>query len=112
MFIGLLLRAMKNDINLKRVAAFSKRMLQVGNTLHSQFCVALFLDCSPFLPVVSFVFTVVSMNLLSVYLCLLGLLNYFIFCNLILSFFLFSQVCISCYNCYSNCSSLKEWMMI
>jgi len=31
MFIGLLLRAMKNDINIKRVAAFSKRILQVGN---------------------------------------------------------------------------------
>ncbi|PKI43812.1 hypothetical protein CRG98_035823 [Punica granatum] len=30
MFIGLLLRAMKNDINLKRVAAFSKRLLQVA----------------------------------------------------------------------------------
>ncbi|TXG68195.1 hypothetical protein EZV62_003130 [Acer yangbiense] len=29
MFIGLLLRAMKNDVNLKRVAAFSKRLLQV-----------------------------------------------------------------------------------
>lgn len=36
MFIGLLLRAMKNDINLKRVAAFAKRLLQVSlscNTL-------------------------------------------------------------------------------
>lgn len=30
MFIGLLLRAMKNDINLKRVAAFAKRLLQVS----------------------------------------------------------------------------------
>lgn len=30
MFIGLLLRAMKSDINLKRVAAFSKRLLQVS----------------------------------------------------------------------------------
>ncbi|XP_010261717.1 PREDICTED: CCAAT/enhancer-binding protein zeta isoform X2 [Nelumbo nucifera] len=30
MFIGLLLRAMKNDINLKRVSAFSKRLLQVA----------------------------------------------------------------------------------
>ncbi|KAL9256001.1 SLOW WALKER 2-like protein [Drosera capensis] len=29
MFIGLLLRAMKSDINIKRVAAFAKRMLQV-----------------------------------------------------------------------------------
>ncbi|KAH9665410.1 CBF domain-containing protein [Citrus sinensis] len=29
MFIGLLHRAMKNDVNLKRVAAFSKRLLQV-----------------------------------------------------------------------------------
>lgn len=29
MFIGLLLRAMKNDVNLKRAAAFSKRLLQV-----------------------------------------------------------------------------------
>lgn len=29
MFIGLLLRAMKSDVNLKRVAAFSKRLLQV-----------------------------------------------------------------------------------
>ncbi|XP_030535917.1 protein SLOW WALKER 2 [Rhodamnia argentea] len=30
MFIGLLLRAMKSDVNLKRVAAFSKRLLQVA----------------------------------------------------------------------------------
>lgn len=29
MFIALLLRAMKRDVNLKRVAAFSKRLLQV-----------------------------------------------------------------------------------
>lgn len=29
MFIALLLRAMKNDINVKRVAAFAKRLLQV-----------------------------------------------------------------------------------
>lgn len=29
MFIALLLRAMKNDINIKRVAAFAKRLLQV-----------------------------------------------------------------------------------
>ena len=34
MFIGLLLRAMKNDVNLKRVAAFAKRMLQVSNKTH------------------------------------------------------------------------------
>lgn len=33
MFIGLLLRAMKNDINLKRVAAFSKRLLQVCDSI-------------------------------------------------------------------------------
>ncbi|XP_010033666.2 CCAAT/enhancer-binding protein zeta [Eucalyptus grandis] len=30
MFIGLLLRVMKSDVNLKRVAAFSKRLLQVA----------------------------------------------------------------------------------
>lgn len=30
MLIGLLLRAMKNDINLRRVAAFAKRLLQVS----------------------------------------------------------------------------------
>ena len=30
MFIGLVLRALKNDINLKRVSAFSKRLLQVS----------------------------------------------------------------------------------
>lgn len=30
MFIGLLLRTMKSDVNLKRVAAFSKRLLQVN----------------------------------------------------------------------------------
>jgi ribosome biogenesis protein MAK21 len=35
MFIGLLLRAMKSDVNLKRVAAFAKRVLQVSNELHS-----------------------------------------------------------------------------
>lgn len=34
MFIGLLLRAMKNDVNLKRVAAFAKRILQVSNKIH------------------------------------------------------------------------------
>lgn len=32
-FIGLLLRAMKNDINLRRVAAFSKRLLQVCDSV-------------------------------------------------------------------------------
>ncbi|OAY68069.1 CCAAT/enhancer-binding protein zeta, partial [Ananas comosus] len=30
LFLGLLVKAMKNDINLKRVAAFSKRLLQVA----------------------------------------------------------------------------------
>lgn len=30
MFIGLLSRSMKNDVNMKRVAAFSKRLLQVS----------------------------------------------------------------------------------
>ncbi|KAJ0075194.1 hypothetical protein Patl1_33792 [Pistacia atlantica] len=39
MFIGLLLRAMKNDVNLKRVAAFAKRVLQV-NAASSYSCVA------------------------------------------------------------------------
>lgn len=34
MFIALLLRAMKRDVNLKRVAAFSKRLLQVTIKLH------------------------------------------------------------------------------
>lgn len=34
MFIALLLRAMKRDVNLKRVAAFSKRLLQVIIKLH------------------------------------------------------------------------------
>ena len=29
MFIGLLIRAMKSDLNLKRVAAFAKRVMQV-----------------------------------------------------------------------------------
>lgn len=42
MFIGLLLRAMKRDVNLKRVAAFSKRLLQVIVQLH-------FLCLSPFI---------------------------------------------------------------
>ncbi|CAA0829454.1 Unknown protein [Striga hermonthica] len=44
MFIALLLRAMKNDINLKRVAAFSKRLLQVALQLPPQYaCACLFL---------------------------------------------------------------------
>lgn len=38
MFIGLLLRAMKSDVNLKRVAAFAKRVLQVSNKMHSCSC--------------------------------------------------------------------------
>ncbi|GAB4841942.1 auxilin-like clathrin-binding protein required for normal clathrin function [Ancistrocladus abbreviatus] len=44
MFIGLLLRAMKNDINIKRVAAFSKRLLQVALQQPPQYaCGCLFL---------------------------------------------------------------------
>ncbi|KAH6773344.1 CCAAT-binding factor [Perilla frutescens var. frutescens] len=44
MFIALLLRAMKNDINIKRVAAFSKRLLQVALQLPPQYaCGCLFL---------------------------------------------------------------------
>ncbi|KAL8138359.1 hypothetical protein V2J09_004360, partial [Rumex salicifolius] len=44
MFIGLLLRALKNDINLKRVAAFSKRILQVALQQPPQYaCGCLFL---------------------------------------------------------------------
>ncbi|CAA7052467.1 unnamed protein product [Microthlaspi erraticum] len=44
MFIGLLLRAMKNDINVKRVAAFSKRILQVALQQPPQYaCGCLFL---------------------------------------------------------------------
>ncbi|KAK9153181.1 hypothetical protein Sjap_000661 [Stephania japonica] len=44
MFIGLLLRAIKNDINLKRVSAFSKRLLQVALQQPPQFaCGCLFL---------------------------------------------------------------------
>ncbi|CAK9144659.1 unnamed protein product [Ilex paraguariensis] len=44
MFIGLLLRAMKSDINLKRVAAFSKRLLQVALQQPPQYaCGCLFL---------------------------------------------------------------------
>lgn len=44
MFIGLLLRAMKNDVNLKRVSAFSKRVLQVSDALYSLFACSLFLS--------------------------------------------------------------------
>ncbi|KAK4427436.1 CCAAT/enhancer-binding protein zeta [Sesamum alatum] len=44
MFIALILRAMKNDINIKRVAAFSKRLLQVALQLPPQYaCGCLFL---------------------------------------------------------------------
>ncbi|KAL2933089.1 CCAAT/enhancer-binding protein zeta [Bienertia sinuspersici] len=44
MFIGLLLRAMKGDVNLKRVAAFSKRLLQVSLQQPPQYaCGCLFL---------------------------------------------------------------------
>ncbi|KAL7180544.1 hypothetical protein ACSBR1_043694 [Camellia fascicularis] len=44
MFIGLLLRAMKNDINLKRVSAFAKRLLQVALQQPPQYaCGCLFL---------------------------------------------------------------------
>uniref|UniRef100_A0A7N0TZJ5 CCAAT-binding factor domain-containing protein n=1 Tax=Kalanchoe fedtschenkoi TaxID=63787 RepID=A0A7N0TZJ5_KALFE len=44
LFIGLLLRAMKNDINLKRVAAFAKRLLQVALQQPPQYsCGILFL---------------------------------------------------------------------
>ncbi|GAV61402.1 CBF domain-containing protein [Cephalotus follicularis] len=44
MFIGLVLRAMKSDINLKRVAAFSKRLLQVALQQPPQYaCGCLFL---------------------------------------------------------------------
>ncbi|XP_021716576.1 CCAAT/enhancer-binding protein zeta-like isoform X1 [Chenopodium quinoa] len=44
MFIGLLLRAMKSDVNLKRVAAFSKRLLQVSLQQPPQYaCGCLFL---------------------------------------------------------------------
>ncbi|XP_010428130.1 PREDICTED: CCAAT/enhancer-binding protein zeta-like [Camelina sativa] len=44
MFIGLLLRAMKNDINVKRVAAFAKRILQVALQQPPQYaCASLFL---------------------------------------------------------------------
>ncbi|KAH1149412.1 hypothetical protein GLYMA_16G012100v4 [Glycine max] len=44
MFIALLLRAMKRDINLKRVAAFSKRLLQIALQQPPQYaCACLFL---------------------------------------------------------------------
>ncbi|KAJ9184828.1 hypothetical protein P3X46_004516 [Hevea brasiliensis] len=44
MFIGLILRAMKNDVNLKRVSAFSKRLLQVSLQQPPQYaCGCLFL---------------------------------------------------------------------
>lgn len=44
MFIGILLRAMKSDVNLKRVAAFSKRLLQVSLQQPPQYaCGCLFL---------------------------------------------------------------------
>ncbi|KAK6148778.1 hypothetical protein DH2020_016303 [Rehmannia glutinosa] len=44
MFIALILRAMKNDINIKRVAAFSKRLLQVALQLPPQYaCACLFM---------------------------------------------------------------------
>ncbi|KAF5470970.1 hypothetical protein F2P56_011451 [Juglans regia] len=44
MFIGLLLRAMKSDVNLKRVAAFAKRVLQVALRQPPQYaCGCLFL---------------------------------------------------------------------
>ncbi|GMH17563.1 hypothetical protein Nepgr_019404 [Nepenthes gracilis] len=44
MFIGLLLRSMKNDINIRRVAAFSKRLLQVALQQPPQYaCGCLFL---------------------------------------------------------------------
>ncbi|XP_062076846.1 protein SLOW WALKER 2 [Humulus lupulus] len=44
MFIGLLLRAMKSDVNLKRVAAFAKRVMQVALQQPPQYaCGCLFL---------------------------------------------------------------------
>ncbi|CAI0473109.1 unnamed protein product [Linum tenue] len=44
MFIGLILRAMKNDVNLKRVSAFAKRLLQVAMHQPPQYaCGCLFL---------------------------------------------------------------------
>lgn len=44
MFIGLLLRAMKSDLNLKRVCAFAKRLLQVSLQQPPQYaCACLFL---------------------------------------------------------------------
>lgn len=35
MFIGLLTQAMKDDPNLKRVAAFAKRLLQVSTKIYT-----------------------------------------------------------------------------
>lgn len=46
MFIGLLLRAMKSDVNLKRVCAFSKRLLQVCNAF-SPFSASSCAGCFP-----------------------------------------------------------------
>ncbi|KAI5417338.1 hypothetical protein KIW84_042082 [Lathyrus oleraceus] len=44
MFIALILRAMKKDVNIKRVAAFSKRLLQVALQQPPQYaCACLFL---------------------------------------------------------------------
>ncbi|XP_039127762.1 CCAAT/enhancer-binding protein zeta [Dioscorea cayenensis subsp. rotundata] len=44
MFLGLLFKAMKNDVNLKRVSAFSKRLLQVSLQRPAQYaCGCLFL---------------------------------------------------------------------
>ncbi|KAK2998509.1 hypothetical protein RJ639_024601 [Escallonia herrerae] len=40
MFIGLLLRAMKSDINLKRVSAFAKRLLQISDPILDQVLIA------------------------------------------------------------------------
>lgn len=47
MFIGLLLRAMKSDVNLKRISAFSKRLLQVGDETYSSLSCD-FSGCLPF----------------------------------------------------------------
>lgn len=44
MFIGLLLRAIKSDVNLKRVSAFAKRLLQVGGEFVFAF-LGSYLDC-------------------------------------------------------------------
>lgn len=44
MFIALILRAMKRDVNIKRVAAFSKRLLQVALQQPPKYaCACLFL---------------------------------------------------------------------